>query len=64
MKLSSVTTYFAAVIIITAIMGLIYVSVQQTYRTGANDPQLQIARDISNHLGNNHSIQNLCRLIV
>jgi len=36
-----------AAIIVTALTGLIYVSVQQVYRIGANDPQIQMARDMA-----------------
>ena len=32
---------------ITALAGLVYVTVQQSYRQGANDPQIQLAQDIS-----------------
>jgi len=35
------------VALVTVIMLLIYGTVQQVYRTGLNDPQIQIARDIS-----------------
>jgi hypothetical protein len=50
MKHTSLITHFAAALIITVIILLIYISVQQTYRTAANDPQIQIARDLSNAL--------------
>ncbi|HWB27418.1 MAG TPA: hypothetical protein VG738_18210 [Chitinophagaceae bacterium] len=36
----------AAAIIVTGILLLVYAAVQQAYRTGANDPQIQIARDV------------------
>jgi hypothetical protein len=36
---------FAVIIVIFS--GLIYAAVQQNYRTGANDPQIQVAEDIS-----------------
>lgn len=36
----------------TLLCGLIYVSVQQVYRQSANDPQIQIAEDISRALSN------------
>src|SRR4029078_4443292 len=42
--------HFSAMAIITIIMGLIYASVQQTYRSNANDPQIQIAHDLRDHL--------------
>ncbi|MGI8950905.1 MAG: hypothetical protein ACR2FN_04890 [Chitinophagaceae bacterium] len=59
MKLLIIVSHFVSAIIITVIMGLIYISVQQNYRTSVNDPQIQIARDISNRLQQNRSIQNL-----
>jgi len=43
---SSIITHLAAAAIFSLIMALIYATVQQTYRTAANDPQLQLARDI------------------
>jgi len=52
MKQLPVVTHLAAGIIITTIMLLIYACVQQSYRSSANDPQLQIARDLSNALSN------------
>src|SRR3977135_20381 len=48
MRQTSIFTHLAATAIITILSALIYASVQQTYRSGANDPQLQIARDVSN----------------
>jgi hypothetical protein len=42
--------YFSTIAIITIIMGLIYVSVQQSYRTNANDPQKQIAHDLKEQI--------------
>lgn len=59
MKNNNWLGYLAAVLIITVLSGLIYVSVQQSHRSGANDPQLQIARDISEQLKKNLSIDRL-----
>lgn len=42
--------HLSAMAIITIIMGLIYGSVQQTYRSNANDPQVQIAHDLRDHV--------------
>lgn len=42
--------HLSAIAIITIIIGLIYTSVQQTYRTNANDPQMQIANDLKGQL--------------
>lgn len=44
-------THLAAAAVITILAGLIYGAAQQTYRSTANDPQLQISRDISNKTG-------------
>jgi len=59
MKNSDLLLYAAAAIIITILCGVIYVTVQQSHRSGANDPQLQIARDISNRLKNNQPVDQL-----
>jgi hypothetical protein len=45
--------------VITVIMLLIYAAIQQTYRTNANDPQLQIARDISQRLKEGKTIEHI-----
>jgi hypothetical protein len=42
--------------IVTVLCGLIYVSVQQSHRSGANDPQLQIALDLKNAIETNRSV--------
>jgi hypothetical protein len=59
MKSSSVLSHFTALIIITVIMLTIYATVQQSYRTAANDPQLQIARDMKKALSEGKSINKL-----
>lgn len=56
MKKSNFISHFAALMIITVLCGLIYVTVQQSHRTGANDPQLQIALDLKNAIETNRSI--------
>jgi len=48
-------THFAIFMIVTVLCGLIYVSVQQSHRSGANDPQLQIALDLKNAIQANQS---------
>ena len=48
--------HLSAMAIITIIMGLIYASVQQTYRSNANDPQVQIAHDLKTHLQKGKSL--------
>jgi sensor histidine kinase regulating citrate/malate metabolism len=50
--------YFLVIAIITAISGIIYATVQQTYRSGANDPQIQIARDINSKLQQGKPVEN------
>src|SRR5258706_9809953 len=50
MKRANVFTHIASAAIVTILTALTYASVQQTYRSGANDPQLQLARDISYQL--------------
>ena|ERR1035437_621501 len=37
-------------IVTTGLCGLIYLTVQQDIRIGANDPQIQIAEDVSRHV--------------
>ena len=59
MKNSIFISHLAIAIIITVLSGLIYATVQQSYRSGANDPQLQLAKDISAALKNNRSIDQL-----
>jgi hypothetical protein len=39
-----------AAMIVTILSGLIYASVQQVYRTAANDPQIEKARDIAHRV--------------
>lgn len=56
---TSVLTHFAVAIIVTGIMMTIYATVQQAHRSSANDPQLQIARDISIFLNEGKSIDAL-----
>ena len=50
MKCSSVIAHFVVAIIITVMLLTVYISVQQSYRSSANDPQIQIARDLSDAL--------------
>jgi hypothetical protein len=59
MKKTNLLSHAAAALLVTMLSGLIYVAVQQSHRSGANDPQLQIARDIRERLKNNQSIDRL-----
>ena len=47
---SSVITHFTAAVLLSLTMLLMYVAVQQNYRSAANDPQMQLARDIANDI--------------
>lgn len=51
--------YITIAIIVTVLCGLVYVTVQQSYRSGGNDPQLQLVKDISYRLEKGLSIDNL-----
>lgn len=42
--------WFAYAAIITLLCGIVYITVQQGYRSSANDPQLQMAEDAANAL--------------
>lgn len=52
-------SHFTIAILVTILCGLIYVTVQQSYRSAANDPQLQLAKDISYKLEQGHPVDNL-----
>ena len=51
-------SFFTTAALVTVIMLLIYATVQQSYRTGLNDPQIQIARDISLQIEQGKSIES------
>jgi hypothetical protein len=57
MKRMTLYFYLAAAAIITIFCGLVYGSVQQGYRSGANDPQIQVTADIREHLEQGRSIE-------
>jgi len=57
MKKFSLLSYVMVLTIITLIFGATYATVQQTYRTAANDPQIQIARDINARLQQGKSVE-------
>jgi hypothetical protein len=54
MKRSLLLTHMAAAIIVSGILLAMYATVQQVHRTAANDPQLQLARDISARINTNN----------
>lgn len=46
-------------ITVTLCIGAAYLFVQQSYRQSANDPQIQLAQDVSNFLKNGNSMQTI-----
>jgi len=56
MKKTSLLDYLFLIAIVTIIFGVMYVTEQQSYRSGANDPQVQLARDISSRLNEGESV--------
>src|SRR5262249_15418851 len=56
MKLPVLFTQLSIAAVITVVMGVLYMNVQQGYRTGANDPQIQMAEDITADIKQGHSI--------
>ncbi|HRH51252.1 MAG TPA: hypothetical protein PLP23_21045 [Panacibacter sp.] len=59
MKHSQFITHIAAAIIVSVIMLTIYATVQQAHRSAANDPQIQLARDIVENISHNNSYSQL-----
>jgi sensor histidine kinase regulating citrate/malate metabolism len=57
MKKLSFLNYLMVITIITVIFGVTYATVQQSYRTAANDPQIQIARDINASLQQGKTVE-------
>lgn len=56
---SSILNYVVALVVVTVIIALIYGTVQQSYRTAANDPQIQMAEDLSAELGAGKLVANI-----
>lgn len=56
MKRLSFFNYLLLLSCVTIIFVVIYVTVQQTYRTGADDPQIQITSDIKSRLHDGKNI--------
>ena len=50
--------HLSAIAIISILIGLVYATVQQTYRTSANDPQMQIVNELRTRLEFGKSIEN------
>lgn len=56
---SSLRNWLVIAILTTALCGLIYLTIQQNYRQGANDPQIQIAEDLSQDLAAGKKIEEV-----
>lgn len=56
MRSPIIFTQLSIAAIITVVMGVLYMNVQQSYRSGANDPQIQLAEDIASAIKQGHSI--------
>ena len=57
MKKFSWLDFLFVMTIITIVFGVIYATVQQCYRSGADDPQIQLVRDINFKLHEGKSIE-------
>ncbi len=57
MKKNSWLDFLFVITIITIAFGVVYATVQQCYRSGANDPQIQLVRDINLKLHEGKSIE-------
>ena len=51
--------FFITAAFLTILCGIIYATVQQTYRTAANDPQVQLAYDSKDFLEQGHTVEAL-----
>jgi hypothetical protein len=59
MRVPTVLPYASAAAIATVLLLLVYASVQQTYRTGADDPQVQLAKDLNHRLETGQSVERM-----
>ena len=59
MKRSLFFQFLLSAVILTVLILLIYASVQQSYRTAVNDPQVQIAGDMVTSLQNGQSAEDV-----
>jgi len=57
MKKNNFSLHLTILIIVTVLCALVYATVQQAHRSGADDPQLQLALDLKNALDDNRSPQ-------
>jgi len=61
MKTSSSLNYLLLIALVTIITLIIYAAVQQTYRTNANDPQIQLAQDMAEKITQGKSVDNILK---
>jgi sensor histidine kinase regulating citrate/malate metabolism len=61
--LNLLPVWLTLVFVITLLCGLIYASVQQSLRQGANDPQIQIAEDLADRLNPLTQIPNFSQTV-
>ncbi len=54
-----IKTWLPTAFLITAVCGLVYAAVQQSYRQSANDPQIQMAEDAATAVSGNAQTQSL-----
>jgi len=52
-----IKTWTPLALVITAFCGLSYITVQQNYRMSANDPQIELAQDVSRQLSEGQNFQ-------
>jgi hypothetical protein len=57
-NISILKIWIPLAIVITCLSGLIYLTVQQDIRIGANDPQIQIAQDLADQLSTGQNPQS------
>jgi hypothetical protein len=57
-KMNILKTWLPLAVIVTCLSGLIYLTIQQNIRISANDPQIQIAEDISSQLAEGQNPQD------
>jgi hypothetical protein len=58
MKGSSIISTLGLLARMTLILGSLYLAVQQSYRMGANDPQIQMAQDIADRISEGRSVDH------
>jgi hypothetical protein len=61
MKASNLFTHLLAAALVTIIFLLVYTDVQQSYRMQANDPQIQMAEDISGRLASGTPLTSILK---